>query len=156
MRQATAHVSDGRQGVNGRRVFVLIIGAASSVPLIRPGIVPYMLGTFRFDTLVQRAFALSPIIPSTATRFSVTVALRSGMNSGEDVVNLWLWTECLLTPFQDIRFKRAYRYNQAAYSFDSETFEFVHCPSNSKLFVITDNRANNVLLELFAVGYSLP
>ena len=115
-----------------------------------------MLGIFRFDSLDQQGFALGPIIPSNATSFRVTVALRSGMNSGEAVVNLWLWTECPSSAVKDIKFKRAYRYNQVAYSFDSETFEFVNCPSNSKLFVSTDNQANNVLLELFAVGYSLP
>ncbi|CAF3382011.1 unnamed protein product [Rotaria sp. Silwood1] len=124
------------------------------VSLVSPKIVPYSLGIFQFNTLEQVTFPLNIIIPSTARKVSVTVFIRSGMNSGEAAFNVWLWTECPEYSIRDTKFKRGYRYYQSAYSFDSETLEFLYCSSKPELNVITDNQASNVHLELYAVGYS--
>ncbi|CAF0766812.1 unnamed protein product [Rotaria sp. Silwood1] len=127
---------------------------SSFVSLVSPKIVPYSLGIFQFNTLEQVTFPLNIIIPSTARKVSVTVFIRSGMNSGEAAFNVWLWTECPEYSIRDTKFKRGYRYYQSAYSFDSETLEFLYCSSKPELNVITDNQASNVHLELYAVGYS--
>ena len=82
------------------------------------------------------------------------VFVRSGMNSAEADVNIWIWTECPEIGIRDTRFKRGYRYDQTAYSFDSETFDFLYCPSTPALHVQTNNQANNVRLEVFAIGYT--
>ncbi|CAF1249066.1 unnamed protein product [Adineta ricciae] len=129
--------------------------ASSYVSFITPKIVPFLLGTFRFDTLETVDFPLDVIFPSTARRIDVIVFMRSGMNSYEASVNLWLWTECPEKGTFDTKFKRGYRYNQVAYAFDSELLEFSYCSSKPTLHLTTDNHANNVLVELYAAGYSL-
>ncbi len=133
---------------------MLILVFASYVSLVNPKIVPYLLGTYRFDTLERLVIPLKPIYPSSASKISVTVFIRSGMNNGEAAVNLWMWTECPEQSIKDTKFKRAYRYHQVAYSFDSETLEFIYCPSKPELYVVTDHPANNVQVELYAVGYT--
>jgi hypothetical protein len=124
------------------------------VNIVTPKVVPYLLGTYLFDTLERVVIPLNLIYPATANKITVTVFIRSGMNPGEAAVNLWLWTECPEKNMQDTKFKRAYRYHQVAYAFDSETLEFSYCSSKPELYVITDHQANNVQLELYAVGYT--
>ncbi|UJR35043.1 hypothetical protein I4U23_027819 [Adineta vaga] len=127
---------------------------SSYVSFVTPKIVPFLLGTYRFDTLESVEFPLDVIFPSTARKVNIIVFIRSGMNSYETAFNLWLWTECPEKSLIDTKFKRGYRYNQNAYSFDSETLEFSYCSSKPKLYAITDNQANNVHVELYAAGYT--
>ena len=124
------------------------------VNLVTPKVIPYPLGIYHFDTLEPVAFPLNIIFPSTARKISITAFLKSGMNQYEAAVNVWLWTECPEKGTKDTKFKRAYRYHQIAYSFDSETLEFVYCSSKPQIFVATDNQANNVQLELYVAGYT--
>ena len=116
--------------------------------------IPYSLGVFRFDTLSEMTFPLESIYPASARTISVMVFIRSGMNSGEAPVNIWLWTVCPELGIRDTKFKRAYRYHQSAYSFDSETLDLLYCASQPELHLVTDNQAGNVLLEVFAIGYT--
>ncbi|CAF2779325.1 unnamed protein product [Rotaria sp. Silwood2] len=127
---------------------------SSFVSLVSPKVVPYSLGIFHFNTVEQVKFSLNTIFPTTARKVSVTVFIRSGMNSGEAAFNVWLWTECPELGIRDTKFKRGYRYYQSAYSFDSETLEFFYCSSKPDLNVITDNQESNVYLELYAIGYT--
>jgi hypothetical protein len=133
---------------------VLLIEISSFINFVSPKVVPYSLGIYHFDTLDPVAYPLNIIFPSAARKISVTVFIRSGMNNGEAAFNVWLWTECSELGTRDTKFKRGYRYHQSAYAFDSETLEFIYCSSNPNLYVVTDNQANNVQLELYVAGYT--
>jgi hypothetical protein len=124
------------------------------VNLVKPGIVPFSLGAFSFDTLDPVAFSLSPVFPSTAQKITVSVFIRSGLNSGETHVNVWLYTECSQNGVTDAKYMRSYRYHQSAYAFNTDMLQFIYCSSKPELYVLTDNLASNVRLELYAVGYT--
>lgn len=124
------------------------------VNLLTPGVIPYNLGIFHFNTLAPVSYPLNVIFPSTAQRVTITAFIRSGMNSGSAEVNLWLWTECPELGVRDVKFKRAFRYHQTAISFDSETLDFLYCSSKPILYALTDNISNAIQLELYAVAHS--
>lgn len=133
---------------------LIIIEVSPVVNLINPGVIPMSLGNFTFNTLDDVSFELNTVFPNSARSITIVVFIRSGLNSGEENVNVWLWTECPENGTKDVKFKRGYRYSQHAYSFDSETLDFVYCPSRPFLQLKTNSYHGNVYLELFVVGYT--
>src|ERR1700722_15397851 len=83
--------------------------------LLRPGVVPPLIGSFNFKTLNTVSFDVGQHIPNTAQQLSVTITINCGHASKYSVFNVWLWTE-LENDRQDIKFKRGVRYPQNAYS----------------------------------------
>ena len=122
--------------------------------LLTPGVVPPMIGSFNFETLNTVSFDVGSLIPNTAQQLSVTVFIRSGHNP-PSVYNVWLWTE-FGNGQKDTKLKRGFRYEQAAISCDSETFNFDYSSNHSKLYLMSDVTAQSgrMYLELFAVGYA--
>ncbi len=122
--------------------------------LLKPGVVPPIIGQFLFNTSNTQVFDLGSFIPNTAREISVTVFMRSGSESISSVFNVWLWTE-LDNDRNDVKFKRCQRYPQNAFSTDSETFNFSYSPSHPKIYIKSDaDTGRNMLLELFVVGYA--
>jgi hypothetical protein len=135
----------------------LLTGFAESYGnLLKPGVLPPLIGSFTFDTVLQLSFPLSNIFPSTTRLISVMVCIYSRYDFTQDGVpfNVWLWTECD-GGVRDIKLKRGYRRAQDAISFDSETFDFAYCPTNPRLYLMSDaiGRPQNTGIELFAVRF---
>jgi hypothetical protein len=122
--------------------------------LLKPGVIPPIIGQFLFNTRDTQAFDVGHLIPNTVQEISVCLYMRSGNESENGVFNIWLWTE-LDNGRKDIKFKRSHRYPQNAISTDSETFNFAYSPNHPRLYLMSDCvKGQNILLELFVVGYA--
>ena len=122
--------------------------------LLKPGVVPPMIGQFIFNTCNTQVFDVSDLIPKTARDITVVIYMRSGCEATSAQGNIWIWTE-LGNDRKDIKFKRFYYYAQNAVSFDSETFTFSYSREHPKLYLMSDvSTGQNIILELFVVGYA--
>ncbi|CAF1328567.1 unnamed protein product [Rotaria magnacalcarata] len=121
--------------------------------LVQPGVYPTLIGSFLANTDNTRTFNIPDNIPNIAQKFSATVSIYSGINNGEADMALWFWTECDGNSY--VRFKRVRYYVQNAIAYDSETFDFIHCETNRKLFAKVDNPNRYVVVNIYATGYSI-
>lgn len=124
--------------------------------LVNPGVVPPLIGYFNFDAKHHISYSLNSTFPATARTISITVFIYTGY-CGASIgteFNFWLWTECI-GKIADIKFKRYYCYANRAVAHDSETLQFMYCPSNPKLYLTTDaNVYSHTQLQLYAVAYT--
>jgi len=128
---------------------------SNDIWLVKPGEYPPFIGQFEFNTLGTVSFDLPSAIPTMAQTFIVTVSITNGGMRVDTPVGLWLWTDCGGPPGPYVHFKRQTWYPQAAVGYDSETFSFVHCPNNRKIFVQTDRTKSGAAnLNLYAVAYT--
>lgn len=127
-----------------------------AVQLVKPGVVPPLIGRFVYNTVDQVSYRLDNIFPSNTRIASIAVYTHMGNDPSESDVNIWLWTECD-GGIRDIKYKKAFRSRSGyAVPYDSETFNFAFCPSNPRIFLLCDSIRNhgNVWLDLYAVDYS--